>query len=218
MKVKLVIFDMDGTTLYTLDDLKNSLNYSLASYNLPERTREEVRSFIGDGIAKLVERGLYPTTSENLFENVYKTFLEHYQTHCKDNTKPYDGIVDMLKTLRKKGIMTAIVSNKKDSAVKTLTAEFFDGMFDYFIGEKSGINKKPAPDMVNDIVKRANATKNEVVYVGDSDTDILTAKNAGIPCLSVAWGYKDVDFLQNAGATHIINTPDEIVNYCLHKA
>ncbi len=213
MRYRLAIFDMDGTILYTLKDLMDSLNHSLICYGYPTRTAEAVRSFIGDGIRKLVERGLPPYVSEDQIDSAFDTFIDYYKEHCKDTTRPYDGIVELLYSLKNMGIKTAVVSNKADLSVRALTEQFFDGLFDYYVGEKVGTNKKPAPDMVNEVLKALDIPRENAVYIGDADTDILTARNAGMCCISVTWGYKDVDFLQKSGAQNLVHTPQELLHY-----
>ena len=209
-----VIFDLDGTLLDTLDDLTTSVNFALTSFSLPVRTKEEVRAFVGNGIAKLIKRAI--GYDHPRFEEIFQTFREHYGAHCKDKTKEYDGITPMLKELKARGVQTAVVSNKADFAVKTLAAEYFPALLQEAVGENesAGIAKKPAPDSLLAVMKNLNAEKGATVYVGDSEVDIQTAENAGVDCISVVWGFKDEAFLKANGAKTLIKEPFEILGFC----
>lgn len=210
MKHKLAIFDMDGTILDTLEDLKNSMNYTLEQFNCPKRTLDEVRLFVGNGIRNLIIRAAPPATDENTIDKMFAVFNEHYAVHCNDNTRPYDGIADLLKQLRINGIKTAVVSNKADYAVQTLVEKFFSGLFDYAVGEKAGVRKKPCPDSVNEVLKTLNIDRKDAVYIGDSEVDIATAENAKMDCISVDWGFRDRDVLIKNGATVIVSKTDRL--------
>ena len=215
---KLAVFDLDGTILNTLEDLAGSVNYCMKKFNMPERTIDEVRRFVGNGIKKLIERAVPSGTSESLTEEVHEAFNQHYKLHCKDKTKPYDGIEELITALNSKGIKSAVVSNKADFAVKILCEDFFRGLFIDAVGEKEseGVRKKPAPDSVNKVIENfkknfdSEITKKGVVYIGDSEVDIQTAKNADVDCISVNWGFKDNDFLVKNGASKIVSTPKEL--------
>lgn len=211
MKYKLAIFDMDGTILNTLDDLAISLNYALRNVGFPERTISEVKSFVGNGIHRLIELGVPADTSVAETEKVYQLFIEHYTVHCTDNTRPYDGIQKALKEIKDAGILTAVVSNKADYAVQDLCLEFFDGLFDYAIGEKEDLRKKPSPDAVYEVLTNLNIEKSDAVYIGDSEVDIQTAQNSGLDCITVAWGFREIDSLLASGATTIISDPNELL-------
>lgn len=213
MKYKAVIFDLDGTILDTLDDLTNALNYCLKKHALQVRSKNEVRGFVGNGIHLLIERAVPKNTTEEIIEAVYRDFIIFYQEHCHDLTKPYDGIAELLQQLRKDGYKTAVVSNKADSAVKALCDEYFEGLFDTAVGEKSNVRKKPAPDSVNAVLKQLGVEKEEAVYIGDSEVDIQTAENAGMDCILVTWGFRDVVTLKQNGATKLVTTPIEIYEY-----
>lgn len=210
MKHKLAIFDMDGTILDTLADLKNSMNYTLEQFNCPKRTLDEVRLFVGNGIRNLIIRAAPPATDENTIDKMFAVFNEHYAVHCNDNTRPYDGIADLLKQLRINGVKTAVVSNKADYAVQTLVEKFFSGLFDYAVGEKAGVRKKPCPDSVNEVLKTLNIDRKDAVYIGDSEVDIATAENAKMDCISVDWGFRDRDVLIKNGATVIVSKTDRL--------
>lgn len=215
---RLAVFDLDGTILNTLDDLAGSVNYCMKKFNMPERTIDEVRRFVGNGIRKLIERAVPSGTPESLIKEVHEVFNQHYKLHCKDKTKPYDGIEELITSLNNKGIKSAVVSNKADFAVKILCEDFFSGLFIDAVGEKEseGVRKKPAPDSVNKVIENfkknfnSEITKKDIVYIGDSDVDIQTAKNAEVDCISVDWGFRDDDFLIKNGASKIVSTPKEL--------
>ena len=213
MKKNTVIFDLDGTLLDTLQDLADATNYALRKQGMPERTIEEVRQFVGNGVRLLMIRAI-PGGEENpLFEETFALFKSYYGEHCNDHTKPYEGIMELLATLREKGYAVAIVSNKIDFAVKELSKLYFQGIVPVAIGEKEGIRRKPAPDTVFEALKELGRTKEEAVYVGDSDVDIVTAQNAGMPCISVLWGFRDKAFLKAHGASHYAEKAEEILKY-----
>ena len=211
MLYKLFVFDLDGTLLDTLEDLKDSLNYALEKSGYPTRSLEDVRRFVGNGIRKLMERGVPDGTENSAIDNVHKDFTKHYAVHCADKTKPYDGILELLHTLRAAGCKTAVVSNKADYAVQELCGQYFDGLFDFAIGERKDIQKKPAPDAVYEVLRQLNMEKSHSVYIGDSEVDIETARNAGMDSIIVDWGFRDREFLLEKGAEIIISKPEEIL-------
>lgn len=211
MKYRLVIFDLDGTLLNTLEDLTDSVNYVLWKHGFKERTLEEVRGFIGNGIHKLIERSVPEGTAPFLTEECYKDFVPHYKVHCAEKTRPYDGIPELLQRLKEAGVKIAVVSNKADYAVKELCAKYFPGIFDEAVGERVGIHRKPSPDSVNEVIRLLGVTKEEAVYIGDSDVDVQTAENAGIDGIFVAWGFKGERFLREIGAGCIVTKPEEII-------
>lgn len=211
MSVNTVIFDLDGTLLYTLEDLTDSVNYALSEVNAPQRTIQEIKSFLGNGVYILIKNALPEGADELKISKCISIFKEHYSQNMFNKTKPYDGIIDLLKQLKQNGYKTAVLSNKFDSAVKTLVTHYFDGLIDTAAGQKENIDKKPAPDGVNEIITELNADKSECIMVGDSEVDIQTANNSGIPCISVTWGYKDINFLYNNGAETLIYSPDELL-------
>lgn len=212
MKYKLIIFDLDGTVLDTLDDLMNSVNYALRKNSLPERSREEVRTFVGNGIRLLIERAVPGGTVIGITDKVFADFKEHYAVHSCDNTRPYEGINELLTVLNEKGIKTAVVSNKADFAVQTLSERYFAGLFAVSVGERENIARKPAPDSVNAVIEMLGGDKKSSVYVGDSEVDIETALNAGIPCISVDWGFRSRALLQEKGAVTIVSSADELLH------
>lgn len=215
MQKKVVIFDLDGTLLNTLNDLTDSTNYVLKKYNYPQKTLNEVRNLVGNGVSKLIERAIPDGKENSYFVNCLKDFKDHYSKNMYDNTCPYDGIISALQELRQKGLKIAVASNKFDTAVKELCRKYFTNLIDFSIGEdeKNGIYKKPDPAMVSSIIKKYSVCKEEVLYVGDSEVDIQTAQNSGVDCLSVSWGFKSREFLENHGAKIIIDSPVQISEY-----
>ena len=212
---KTVIFDLDGTLLNTLDDLADSTNYALSKFGYPTRTIDEVRQFVGNGVAKLIERAIPEGKNNPNFEKCLAIFKENYAQNMYNKTAPYNGIIEMLSNLKSKGIKIAVVSNKFDLAVKELCKKYFEGFIDFAAGENEaqGIKKKPAPDTVLSVLNEFNFAPEDAVYVGDSDVDIMTAKNSKMPCISVTWGFRDKKFLLENGATILINAPSEIYNH-----
>ena len=212
---KAVIFDLDGTLLNTLDDLADSTNYALSKFGYPTRTIEEVRQFVGNGVAKLIERAIPEGENNPNFEKCLSIFKENYAQNMYNRTAPYNGIIEMLSNLKSKGIKIAVVSNKFDLAVKELCKKYFEGFIDFAAGENEaqGIKKKPAPDTVISVLNEFNFAPEDAVYVGDSDVDIMTAKNSKMPCISVTWGFRDKKFLLENGATILINAPSAIYNH-----
>ena len=209
-----VIFDLDGTLLNTLSDLSDAVNDSLALHGLPSRSRDEVKSFIGDGVAKLIERSVPVGTPDALTAEVLRDFKAYYAAHCEDHTAPYEGILPLLSTLREQNILTGIVSNKFDAAVKALSAHYFRDIIDVAVGEQEalGIRKKPAPDTLLMAMNVLEVSAEETLYVGDADTDILTARAAGVDCVSVTWGFRDREFLLSHGATRLADTPEALLS------
>ena len=204
------IFDLDGTLLDTLADLAASANYAMRQHGFPEHTTDEVRRFVGNGVRKLIERAVPADTPQNEVEKTLDTFRRHYTEHNLDATKPYPGIMDMLQRVKNNGDRVAVVSNKFDAATKALCRHFFSGLVDVAIGESEGIRKKPAPDTVVEAMRQLGVKPEDCVYVGDSDVDIATARNSGMPCISVLWGFRDKKFLLAHGATSFISSPEEI--------
>lgn len=195
-----VIFDLDGTLLDTLLDLANSVNATMRLFQMPERTVDEVCAFVGNGIRRLMDQCV-PGGNENpQYEAAYEAFLKHYGDHCMEETEPYPGILSLLEGLQKKGYRMAIVSNKADFAVKKLSKVYFGSLIDVAIGEREGIRKKPAPDTVLQALAELGADRARAVYIGDSDVDLETAKNAGMDVISVSWGFRSREFLLAHGA------------------
>ncbi len=209
-KFTTVIFDLDGTLLYTLDDLTEATNYAMRKCGFPERTLEEVRAFVGNGIRKLIERAVPENTDKETVEKTLEIFKKYYDIHCNENTRAYDGVISLIEDLSKEGYKLAIVSNKVDSAVKELNKIYFSKYISVAIGEREGVRKKPAPDTVITALNELESSKEEAIYVGDSDVDIATAENSGLPCISVLWGFRDKDFLIKHGAKYFADTPEDV--------
>ena len=214
MNYNTFIFDLDGTLLNTLDDLTASTNYALRSVGLKEHSVEEVRQMVGNGIRKLIERAVPGGDSHPLFAQVFETFQTHYMAHSLDKTKPYEGVVELLRELKRRGCRLAIVSNKFSTATQELARHFFPDTIEVAIGENEaeGIRKKPAPDTVYEALRQLGVSKNGAVYVGDSDVDLMTAHNSSLPCISVLWGFRDREFLMEHGATVFITSPEELLH------
>lgn len=209
---KTYIFDLDGTLLSTLNDLASSTNYALRWAGMPERTIEEVRMFVGNGVKLLMERAIPEGVNNPKFEETYAKFREHYMEHNLDTTRPYDGVPELLHELKRRGKHLAIVSNKFYAATQDLAKHFFPDTIEVAIGERENIRKKPAPDTVLEALRQLNVSKENAVYIGDSDVDIMTAKNSGLPCISVLWGFRDKDFLIEHGGSLFVDKPIEILS------
>ena len=212
-KITTIIFDMDGTVLNTLDDLTDSVNYVFSKFGLPARSRDEYRQFFGNGIGYAMKCAAPEGTPGSLIEEMIPVFKEYYDIHCLDKTGPYDGIIDLMKELRNSGCKMAIVSNKIDSAVKELNERFFSEYVPVAIGERPGVNRKPAPDTVFTALAELGSSTDEAVYIGDSEVDLMTAKNSNLPCIAVLWGFRDKEFLIKNGASAFAKTPEDIISY-----
>lgn len=210
MLCKLAVFDLDGTILNTIDDLAASVNAALRASGFPERSVEDVRRFVGNGIRKTLVRSAPEGISESAVDRLYADFTTHYQLHNADRTQPYPGIPELLTALQSAGIKTAVVSNKVDSAAAALCTRFFPGMFDAVVGERENVPRKPAPDSVYAVLDQLCTPADQAVYVGDSEVDIQTARNAGLREILVAWGFKGRTFLDEQGARCIVDAPAEI--------
>ena len=208
---KTYIFDLDGTLLNTLGDLAASTNYALRQYGMPEHTIDDVRRFVGNGVGKLIERAIPEGLANPQYEDVLATFRKHYMLHSLDTTAPYPGIESLLHSLRSHGCNVAVVSNKFYNATVELCRHFFADTVEVAIGERENIRRKPAPDTVFEAMRQLGVSGEDTAYVGDSDVDVATARNSGIPCISVLWGFRDRDFLIEHGATTFVNTPEDII-------
>ena len=205
------IFDLDGTLLDTLDDLAASTNYALHQHGMPQHSRDEIRMFVGNGVGRLIARAVPENTPVETYEQVLQTFREHYLVHGLDRTKPYPGIMPLLRDLKLRGKLIAVVSNKFYAATQELCTHFFGPLVDVAIGEREDIRRKPAPDTVNEALRQLHADRASAVYIGDSDVDIATARNSAMPCISVLWGFRDRQFLMDNGATCLVSSPQEIL-------
>lgn len=209
MKYTTVIFDLDGTLLDTLDDLTDSVNYSMSAMGWPLRDKKEVRLFLGNGIRNLMQLSSPEGISEDEFDKAFKIFKEYYKEHNQDKTAPYEGVVQVMEHLKDKGIKMAIVSNKVHEAVLALRDKFFPYV-EVAIGDTPGMARKPEPDSCYKALELLGSTKEESVYIGDSEVDLLTARNSGLDCITVLWGFRDKDYLMEQGATIFVETPEEL--------
>ena len=210
MRYQAVLFDMDGTVLNTLDDLYDSINYSLAQFSLPPVSLEHVRQSLGNGAAFLVAHCVPRDTPQELQSRVLDFYRPWYDAHCQIKTAPYAGILPLMEALRAEGLLLAIVSNKPDTAVQELAGTFFSGLLDYTVGESPAVRRKPAPDTVLTAAARLGVPLERCVYVGDSEVDLETARNAGMDCISVTWGFRDEPQLLESGAVTLAHTPTEL--------
>jgi len=206
------IFDLDGTLLNSLNDLAMSTNYALRWAGMQERTVEEVRMFVGNGVKLLMERAIPGGLDNPRFDETYAKFREHYLKHNLDTTRPYEGIPEMLNILKQRGKRLAIVSNKFYEATVELCRHFFGDRVRVAIGERADIRKKPAPDTVDEAFKLLGVSRENAVYIGDSDVDLATARNSNLPCISVLWGFRDKDFLIEHGGNTFVTEPSQILD------
>jgi len=207
-----VIFDLDGTLLDTLADLTDSVNFALRLCDLPAISEGDARRFIGDGYAKLIERAMPDGVGNPHFSSCLEAFKNQYDNNMMNRTKPYPGITELLAKLQKRSCRMAVVSNKNDIAVKALTEHYFGDYIQVAIGASAEIPRKPDPTSVFMALEELGANKDSAIFVGDSDIDVLTAQHAGMPCVSVSWGFRDVDFLLAQGAGCVISEPAELLN------
>lgn len=212
MKYQAILFDLDGTLLDTLDDLHDAVNHTLAAFSLPLRTREETRLAVGDGVGMLITRSIPQGDAHPQYAEILSAFRQYYATHSRIKTHPYDGILPLLTTLRDQGIRVGVVSNKFDSAVKALCRDYFGSLVEIAVGESKGVRRKPHPDSLLSAMDALSVAPSACLYVGDSETDVMSAQNAGVPCLSVLWGFRDKATLLKAGATQFAHTPNDILS------
>ena len=216
--IKTILFDLDGTLLNTLEDLANACNYALNKFSFPTHNIEEYKKFIGNGIYKLVERAVPNNKKDKeTVEKVLETFSDYYNEHMIDMTKPYDGIVDILDELRAKGIKLAVVSNKKHEFTIEIVKKYFGDRFDIVFGHRENYKAKPDPTSVLEVIEKFNILKSECIYIGDSNVDILTAKNAGVKSVGVSWGFRDREELANEGANYLTDNNIELLNIILNS-
>ena len=211
MKYTAVIFDLDGTLLDTLADLSDSVNFAIAKHGLPKHSNEQIKSFVGNGVEKLIERALPKGTAADLCAKVLADFKTYYAAHSADKTKPYPQILDMLAALKKQGIKIGVVSNKYDAAVKELCPHYFGSLIDIAVGESPKIHRKPAPDMLLHAVEYFGLDKKDVLFVGDSDVDAQTAQTAAVDFVGVTWGFRTPADMRPFGAKVFIDEPMELV-------
>lgn len=211
MKYPIIIFDLDGTLLNTLDDLMDAVNHVLAAHSYPLRSYEEIRQAVGNGVGLLMERSTPAGLSQSEQDQLLSEFKAYYSEHLQDKTRPYDGIYELLAELKRRGHQLSIVSNKLDSAVQELTKQYFAEYITIAVGESEHIQRKPAPDMALEALRQLGADKSEAVYIGDSEVDFATAENAGLPCISVTWGFRDKAYLTGLGAKTFAHLPADIL-------
>ena len=212
MKFNTVIFDLDGTILDTLEDLRDSVNFALLKNSLPCRTTEEIRSFVGNGIRLLIERAVPENTEIEIIDKCFDDFKVHYKGNSSNKTKPYDGVTDVLNELKAQGFKLALVSNKADFAVQEIVEKYFPDVFQYATGEKEGVRRKPYPDSVFAAMEYLGSDKNNTVYIGDSEVDVETARNCGIPCVAVTWGFRDKGVLEKLKPEYIVCEAGQIID------
>lgn len=210
MPYKAAVFDLDGTLLNTITDLAWATNYALKHYHMPTYTVEDVKHMVGNGVAKLIRDAVSANTSEELYQKVLATFKEHYADHSLDTTAPYPGVTEAVDQLRAAGVKCAVVSNKPDFAIANLMNHFFPNKFDFALGQRDDLKRKPDAEPVLFALKQIGVSSNDAVYIGDSEVDIATARNSGMPCISVTWGFRDKEVLLAAGATACADTADEM--------
>lgn len=209
MKYKTILFDMDGTVLYTLPDLCDSVNYALERFGYAPISLEQTRQYVGNASRRLIEQAA-PGADGETVDRILDFYKPWYAAHCSIKTRPYDGIPELLTRLHTEGHRIAIVSNKPDESVKELAEKFFPGVLETAVGESDGVRRKPWPDTAEAALKFMGEGKDGAVYVGDSEVDILTARNAGLPCISVSWGFRSRETLINAGASVIVDSPEKL--------
>ncbi len=213
-----VLFDLDGTLLNTLGDLTDAVNHTLRLYEYPARTENEVRSFVGNGVRKLIERALPGGADDPNMENALAEFKRFYTAHCSLRTRPYDGVPEALAALHEAGLKLGVVSNKNDEAVRTLCRVFFGSLVTVAVGGREGVPRKPAPVMPLDALAALAAAPERTLYVGDSDVDAETAQNSGFDCMLVTWGFRSRDELAGFDVRYRVDDPAEIPALVLQGA
>ncbi len=208
----IVIFDMDGTILNSLGDLTAALNYVLALHGYPSRNTHQACDALGKGVAHFLRYNMPQPVDEKILEQCVKEFKQYYPDNMYKTTAPYGGILNLLANLKARGCKLGVISNKFDAAVKGLCDRYFKGIFDVAVGERAGIKRKPAPDSVYKVLEQLGADKKQAVYVGDSEVDYQTALNAGLPCISVTWGFRNKEFLKSVGANNFADTPQQVAD------
>ena len=212
MKYDAIFFDLDGTVIDSLQDIADAVNHTMRRFGLPEHTAQALKPHLGWGVGHLMA-SILPETSEARREEILAHYRPYYARHAGDHSRPFDGILPMLARLKADGLVLAILSNKPDAAVQPLHERYFSGLVRLSVGELEGVRRKPHPDMVESAARRLGVALERCLYVGDSEVDIDTAKNAGIDCLCVTWGFRDRDALLRAGAKYIVDTPEELIAF-----
>ena len=217
MSYKAVLFDLDGTVMNTIDDLNDSVNYTLRHFSMPEISLNDTMRFIGNGARRLIEQAVPPDTDAELLEQALSYYVNYYQGHCMIKTAPFAGIIELMTRLGEAGIRQVIVSNKPDAATREIAERYFTGLTEFAIGEKEGLRRKPWPDMVDAAVETLGLSKRDCVFIGDSEVDIATARNAEVNCISVLWGFRDKKTLEDAGAEAFAETPEKLGDLILYS-
>lgn len=212
MQKKLIIFDLDGTLINTLEDLNASVNFALDTFSYPHRSLAQTRSDIGNGVAKLIERSIPDGIHNPQYEKCLEIFKSHYREHYFDKSLPYPQIKEVLWELKRRGYTLAVVSNKFDEGAKKLVNHFYPEIFSYIQGEVDFLKKKPSPEMIDFVIKNATFSKKEAIYIGDTNVDYESASNAGIDVILVSYGYRDRSFLEQIKNVPIIDTPIELLS------
>lgn len=215
MKYKAVLFDMDGTVLNTLGDLAAAVNHTLREFSMPERSIAEVAAALGNGAAYLIAHTVPDGTPKELTDKVLAAYAPYYDAHCDILTAPYDGIVPLMQKLRGRGVKLAVISNKQDTAVKPLAEKYFPGLLEIAVGESAEVRRKPNPDAVLAALRHIGVEREDAIYVGDTEVDLQTARNAGMECASVDWGFRTREQLVEIGAEHIFDTVQALEEYLL---
>ena len=215
MKYKAVLFDMDGTVLDTLGDLAAAVNHTLREFSMPERSIAEVAAALSNGAAYLIAHTVPAGTPKELTDKVLAAYAPYYDAHCDILTGPYDGIVPLMEKLRDRGVKLAVISNKQDTAVKPLAEKYFPGLLEIAVGESTEVRRKPNPDAVLAALCHIGVEREDAIYVGDTEVDLQTARNAGMECASVDWGFRTREQLVEIGAEHIFDTVQELEEYLL---
>lgn len=214
-KYRIIIFDLDGTLVDSLDDIHTAVNFSLENYGYPVRTKDEVRTFVGNGIRNLIERAVPTDISSEDIDNVFTTFKEYYNEHAVDKTYPYEGMMEFLEKLNAHGFKVGISTNKVQAAVDSVYNKYFKDVCDIALGDSPARKRKPSSDSVDEIVKFYGGNLKEVLYIGDSEVDIETAKNSNVDVVSVTWGFRSKEELMDAGADIVIDSITELERYIL---
>lgn len=217
MKYDLVVFDLDGTTLDTLADLAAACNAALGQGGYPARTLDEVRRFVGCGVARLIELALPEGAPEEARERTLAAFKDYYAQHINDATKPYPSILSLFQALKDAGVHTALNSNKLDSAVQSLCARHFPGLYEAALGERAGTPRKPSPEGVRQLMALFGALPDRTLYVGDSQIDLLTAQNAGVDCAWVSWGFRRREELDGLSVPHTFDRAEDLKKFILEN-
>lgn len=226
MKYELIIFDMDGTILNTIEDLTDCANHFCAQYGFKTHTYDEFKFFVGNGIPKMIQRALPKDIAPELYEKILSDYLEYYPKHSAEKTRAYDGIIECIKNLKKAGLTIAVNTNKIESAAIDLCNDYFPNLFDIISGSRKGVPPKPAPDGIFEILEKFGINRKEYInsgkkipacYIGDSDVDLQTGINSGLDFIGVDWGFRGKDFLFQHGAQKVLETAQELSEYILGK-